>query len=128
MTNMTSRVIVALGAATIIACSHDNPAAPSDVRYANDRPTTEPLFAASFGHTLASVPILDSFGVNATGVTSVRLFLGFPDIPIFDEVLHGSTHRMLVAGPSTPGFDTIVAKLTDQERSEWRWLLDRLSS
>jgi hypothetical protein len=114
MMEMTSRVIVALGAATIIACSHDNPAGPSDIRDAKGSVATEVSFAASSGQTLAAVPISAAFGVNAVGIKSVRVFLGFPDIPIFDEVLHGNTHRMLVAGPSTPHFDTIVARLTDQ--------------
>src|SRR5688572_20290620 len=109
----TSRALVALGAATIVACSQANPAVPTGISSAGGA-ATEATLAASADRTLASVPLTVSFGVNATGITSVQLFLGFPDLPIFDVVLKGHTHRMLVAGPSTPGFDTIVERLTDQ--------------
>ena len=126
MITLTSRFLVVLGAATMIACSHESPTSPTDLRNATASLTSESPFAASSGQTLASVPILATFGVNAVGITSVHLFLGFPDVPIFDEVLRGNTHRMLVAGPSTPGFDTIVARLTDQVddvMSFWSMLL-----
>ena len=53
MMEMTSRVIVALGAATIVACSHDSPAGPSDIRDAKGSVATEVSFAASSGQTLA---------------------------------------------------------------------------
>ena len=114
MSDLTCRVIVALSAATVIACSHSNPAAPAELPAATSSATTAPLMAPFADHTLVSVPLVSTFGVNATGIKSVRLFFGFPDVPIFDVVLHGHTHRMLVAGPSTPGFDTIAARLTDQ--------------
>ena len=113
MRDTTSRRIVALGAATIIGCSQYHPAAPTDLAGENGRRDTEAEFAASLNDTLASIPLMIAFGVNAIGVTSVRLFLGFPDLPIFDVILHGHTHRMVVAGSSTPGFDTIIARLTD---------------
>lgn len=110
---MTSRAFLVLCAVTIVACSQTNPAAPTAISNAGP-PATEAPIAASANHIVASIPLSVSFGVNATGVTSVRLFLGFPDLPIFDVVLKERTHRMLVAGSATPGFDTIVARLTDQ--------------
>jgi len=118
---MTSRVVVALVASMFVGCSQSNPVAPTDVaREQGTMPAVTPnttppqAFVALRHETLASVPLERTFGVNGVGVQSAQLYFGFADLPIFEVVLRGNTHRMLVAvHGATPNFDTIVARLTD---------------